>query len=225
MGMERLGAATGAAFAVSAAVAFLIVPDPPSADAGSEFVLNFVATNDSDLLWQAFFFGLSALFLLWFGGTLAIALRQAAVDPTERVSAIVAASVAAATALFLVGISAAGAVASGVEAMDQGVGYGLYQLASFALVMTDFPAAAFVFAASVGIFRTGLLPSSVGWVGSAVALLLLVTAGGRLLADDAEFAPGGSVNTIAFGAFIFWVFVASVFLLQRRPVRRSQPET
>jgi hypothetical protein len=57
-GWERWAAATGIGFVLSSAIAFLIVPDPPTADEGSEFILNFVAVNDSDLLWQAFFFGL-----------------------------------------------------------------------------------------------------------------------------------------------------------------------
>lgn len=222
---ERWAAATGVAFVVSSGIAFLIVPDPPAADEGSEFVLNFVALNDSDLLWQAFFFGLGGVFLLWFGGTLAAALRQALGDPGDRLPAIVVASAGASVAMFLLGVITVGALASGVELMDQGVAYGLYQLASFAFVMTDFPAATFVFAASLGIARSGLLPASVGYVGGIVGLLLLVNAGGRLLADNADFAPGGSVNTIVFAFFLFWVLVASIFLVQRAPAGRRKPES
>ena len=200
------------------------VPDPPSADEGSEFVLNFVALNDSDLLWQAFFFGLGGVFLLWFGGTLAAALRRAG-EHDDRLPAIVVASAAAAVALFLLGVICVGALASGIELMDQGVAYGLYQLGNFAFVMTDFPAAAFVFAASLGIARSALLPASVGYVGGIVGLLLVVNAGGRLLADSSDFAPGGNVNTIVFAIFLFWVFVTSLFLVQRVPVARRAPES
>jgi hypothetical protein len=222
---ERWAAATGIAFVVASAVAFLIVPDPPAADEGSEFILNFVAVNDSDLLWQAFFFGVGTIFLLWFAGTLAVALRRAQGDAPDRTPAIVAAAAASAAALFLVGVTAVAALASGVEQIDQGVAYGLYQLGSMAFVLTDFPAAAFVWAASLGIARSGLLPASVSYVGGVVGLLLVANAGGRLLADDADFAPGGTVNTIAFAFFLFWVFVTSVFLVQRVPVERRQPET
>ncbi|HEU6445760.1 MAG TPA: hypothetical protein VFL61_11940 [Gaiellaceae bacterium] len=222
---ERWASATGIAFVVSAGIAFLIVPDPPSADEGSEFILNFVALNDSDLLWQAFFFGLGGIFLLWFAGTLAVALRRAQGDTLDRTPPIVVAAAASAAALFLLGVTAVGALASGVEVMDQGVAYGLYQLASFAFVMTDFPAAAFVWAASLGIVRSGLLPASVGYVGGIVGLLLVVNAGGRLLADSSDFAPGGAVNTIVFAVFLFWVLVASIFLVQRVPVGRRMPES
>jgi hypothetical protein len=222
---ERWAAATGIAFVVSSAIAFLIVPDPPSADEGSEFILNFVVVNDSDLLWQAFFFGLGAVFLLWFGGTLAVALRRAQGDVPDRTPAIVVASAAASVAMFLTGVVCVGALASGVEQMDQGVAYGLYQLGSFAFVMTDFPAAAFVFAASLGIARSALLPESVGYVGGIVGLFLIVNAGGRLLADSSDFAPGGTVNTIVFAIFLFWVFVTSVFLMQRVAPARRQPES
>jgi hypothetical protein len=222
---ERWAAATGIGFVLSSAIAFLIVPDPPSADEGSEFVLNFFALNDADLMWQSFFFGLGAVFLLWFGGTLAVALRRAEGDDLGRVPTIVTASVGASVALFLVGVTAGGALASGIEGMDQGVAYGLYQLASFAFVMTDFPAATFIWAASLGIARSGLLPASVGWVGGVVGLLLIVNAGGRLLADSADFAPGGTVNTISFALFLFWVLVTSIFLMQRVPIARRAAES
>lgn len=222
---ERIGAATGVAFVLCSAVAFLIVPDPPSPDDGSEFVLNFFAENESDVMWQAFFFGLGAVFLLWFAGALAVALRRAEGDVLARVPPIVAASAAASAAMFLVGVAASAAVASGVEGMDQGVGYGLYQLSSMTFVLTNFPAAAFVLSAAIGIGRSRLLPESVAWVGGVVALLLLVNAGGRLLADSAGFAPGGTASTIAFGAFLFWVFVASLFLVQRAAPARTAPES
>jgi hypothetical protein len=124
--------------------------------------------------------------------------------------------------MFLVGVICIGALASGIEQMDQGVAYGLYQVGSFAFVMTDFPAAAFVWAASLGIARSSLLPKSVGYVGGIVGLLLVVNAGGRLLGDRADFAPGGTANTIVFAFFLFWVFVTSLFLTQRvSPVRRT----
>ena len=66
-GWERLAAGSGIGFVLASAIAFLIVPDPPTADEGSEFILNFVAVNDADLLWQAFFFGIGGILLLWFG--------------------------------------------------------------------------------------------------------------------------------------------------------------
>src|SRR5919108_428494 len=87
-----------------------------------------------------------------------------------------------------------------------------------------FPASAFVWAASLGIARSALLPQSVGWVGGVVGLLLVVNAGGRLLGDSADFAAGGTVNTIAFVLFLFWVLVTSIFLAQRVPVARRAPE-
>jgi hypothetical protein len=222
---ERWASATGIGFAVAAALGFLIVPDPPAVDEGSEFVLNFFAVNDSDILWQSFFFGLAGVFLLWFAGTLAGAIRRAENDPAGRLPAIVVASAGAAVATFLIGVTAVGAIASGIEVMDQGVAYGIYQLGNYAFVMTDFPAAAFVLAGSLGIARTGLLPGSVAWVGGIVAVLLLVNAGGRLFADNETFAAGGTTGTIVFIAFIFWVLVTSIFLVQRAEPRRRMPES
>jgi len=222
---DRWAAATGIGFVVAAALGFLIVPDPPSVNAGSEFILNFFASNDSDVMWQSFFYGLASVFLLWFAGTLAGALRRAEGDESGRLPAIIVASAAAATALFLLGIVAWGAIASGVEVMDQGVAFGLYQLGNYAFVMTDFPAAAFVWAVSLGVARTVFLPLSVAWVGGVVGLLLLVNAAGRLLADESTFAAGGTAGTIIFIVFIFWVLVTSIFLVQRVPAGRRMPES
>jgi hypothetical protein len=222
---ERWAAGTGIGYVVAATLAFLIVPDPPNVDEGSEFILNFVAANDSDLMWQSFFFGLASVFLLWFAGTLAGTLRRAEGDQASRLPAIIVASAGAATALFLIGVTALGALASGVEVMDQGVAYGLYQFGNYAFVMTDFPAAAFVWAASLGIARTVFLPRSVALVGGIVGLLLLVNAGGRLLADASTFAAGGTTGTVIFVLFIFWVLVTSIFLVQRVPAGRRMPES
>src|SRR5215210_7560275 len=212
---ERWAAATGIGFVLSAALGFLIVPDPPSVDEGSEFILNFFSLNDSDVLWQAFFYGLAGVFLLWFAGTVAGALRRAELDAAGRLPGIVVASAGAAVALFLIGVTAWGAVASSVEFMDQGVAYGLYQFGNFAFVITDFPAAVFVWAVSLGIMRTVFLPKSVALVGGVVGLLLLVNVGGRLLADQATFAAGGTIGTIIFVLFIFWILVTSICLVQR----------
>jgi hypothetical protein len=222
---ERWASATGIGFVVAAALGFLIVPDPPSVDEGSEFVLNFFSVNDSDVLWQSFFYGLAGVFLLWFAGTLAGALRRAESDHAGRLPAIIVASAAAATALFLLGVIAWGSIASGVEVMDQGVAYGLYQFGNYAFVITDFPAATFVWAVSFGVARTVFLPTSVAWVGGVVGLLLLVNAGGRLLADESTFAAGGTTGTIIFIFFIFWVLVTSIFLVQRVPAGRRMPES
>lgn len=221
---ERWAAATGIGFVVLTVLAFLIVPDPPAPDDGSEFVLNFFIENDSDVMWQSFFYGLAGLLLLGFGGTLAGSLRRVGAEPASGLPATVAASAATAVALYLLGVVAWGSLASGVETMDQGVAYGLFQLGGFAFVLTNFPAAAFVLAASLGITRTGLMPPAVGWVGGVVALYLIVAAAGRTLGDSDAFAAGGNLGVIAFLAFLFWVFVASLFLVQRVPIGRRAPE-
>src|SRR4051794_11983872 len=121
---DRWAAGTGIGFVLSALIGFLIVPEVPSVDEGSEFVLNFFSLNDSDMLWQSFFYGLAGVFLLWFAGTLAGALRRAELDHAGRLPGVIVGSAAAATALFLLGVTAWGAIASGVEVMDQGVAYG-----------------------------------------------------------------------------------------------------
>ena len=46
-----------------------------------------------------------------------------------------------------------------------------------------------------------------------------------MLGDRADFAPGGTANTIVFAVFLFWVFVTSLFLMKRVAPARRAPET
>jgi hypothetical protein len=89
MATERVGvhgsrwgapaAATGIAFAALALIAFLIAGGP--SDTTGLGIANYFAANGAAVEWQAFLFGLSGVFLLWFAGTLASALRASTWPP------------------------------------------------------------------------------------------------------------------------------------------------
>ena len=223
---ERWAAATGLGFVAAATIGFLIRPRPPAADESGGEILDFFMRNEAEIRWQSFFFGLAGMFLLWFGGTLAAALRRAENDPAGRLPAIVVASAAAGSALFLLGVTSWAAVAAGIDGMSEGAAFALYHLGSVAFVMTDFPAAVFVWAASVGISRTRLLPDPAAWLGLVAGAGLVLNAAGRLLLDEPTFAPGGAVGTGAFLLFVVWVLVVSAVLAWRDPApARTQPES
>lgn len=219
---ERWAAGTGAAFAVVALIAFLIVPDAPTVDDSNDEILSFFAEEDTRLFWQAFVFGIAAVLFLWFIGTLASALRRAEGDPAGRIPGIVVASGATSAGIYLVGLAAYTALASGAdENIDAASGRALFELGGFAFTITDFAAATFVLAASLGIARTALLPTWISWAGIAVALYLLIDAFGRTIGDAEVFGPGGVLGIIAFLAFLAWVLVTSVWLLLRTAPART----
>lgn len=222
---EPWAAATGIGFVAAATIGFLIDPRPPMADEGRAEILDFFTQNASEIRWQSFFFGLAGMFLLWFGGTLAGALRRAENDPAGHLPAIVVASAATGSALFWLGVTSWAAVAVGIDRTDEGAANGLYHLGSVAFVITDFPAAVFVWSASLAITRTRLLPDAVAWLGLVAGVVLVLNAAGRLLLDEATFAPGGVVGTGAFLLFVVWVLVVSAVLSWRDPApSRTQPE-
>ena len=189
-------------------------------------ILAFFMENEGEVRWQAFFFGLAGMFLLWFGGTLAAALRRAENDPAGRQPAIVVASAATGAALFWLGVISWAAIASGIAEMDEATASGLYHLGSVAFVITDFPAAVFVWAASLASLRTRLLPGAAARLGAVVGAVLVLNAAGRMLFDEPTFAPGGVVGTGAFLLFVVWVLVVSGLLAWRdQTPARTQPES
>lgn len=224
---ERWTAATGIGFVLAASIGFLIHPRPPTADETPMEILDFFITSEAEIRWQAFFFGVAGMFLLWFGGTLAAALRRAGDDSAGLLPGIIVASAATSAALFWLGVTSwvTGAVA--IEELGEATAHGLYHLGSVAFVITDFPAAVFVWSASIGISRTRLLPAATAWLGGVTGAVLVVNAAGRLLFDEVTFAPGGLIGTGAFLLFVVWVLVASAVLAWGSPLRlgRTQPET
>jgi hypothetical protein len=203
---EQIATATGVAFVVLAIVAFLLTGGP-DADASSEEVLAYFADDADAVQWQAFLFGLAGAFLLWFGGTIASALRRAEGDAAGRLPAIAVAGVASSVALYLLGIGAWAALARTVG--EEGATRALYDLGQVAFGMSTFTAAVFIWALSTGIMRTRLLADWVGWFGALVTVVLLVDGAYETLRDSTGLSVLG---TIAFLAFLAWVLIASVLL-------------
>ena len=145
---QRWAAATGIGFVLAASVGFLIRPRPPMADETRAEILDFFMANEAQIRWQSFFFGVAGMFLLWFGGTLAAALRRVEEDSAGLLPGIVVASAATGAALFWLGVTSWAAVALGIGEVSDATAYGLYHLGSVAFVITDFPAAVFVWSAS-----------------------------------------------------------------------------
>jgi hypothetical protein len=223
---DRWSAGTGIGFVAFSIIAFFFVPDPPEPATGNEALLAYFADNTEELAFQVFFFGLASICFLWFIGTLAGALRRAENDPAGgRLPPIVVTSGATANAVFLAGMVCWAAMSASADTvLDQGVVRGFYDLGRFAYTLAAFPSAAFVLAVSLGTIRTRFLPESVGWAGGLVALILLIDVAGATIADNDDFGPTGTYGVITFLAFLTWVLVTSIFLVQTVAPRRTVPE-
>jgi hypothetical protein len=222
---ERWAAGTGVAYVVFAIVGFFFVPDPPQPSISNEGLLAYFATKTEELSFQVFFFALAGISFLWFIGTLAGALRRAE-NGSLGLAAIAVAAGATANAVFLAGMVSWSALAASADSiLDQGVARGLYDIGRFAYTLSGVPAAAFVLAVSVGTLRTRFLPSAVGWAGLLLALILILDVAAATIGDDDDFGPTGSYGVITFLLFLAWVFVTSLFLMQRVAPQRRAGET
>jgi hypothetical protein len=209
---ERIALGSGIVFVILAVIAFVIASGPDGGATDDE-ILSYVRDNETALKWQALFFGLAGAFFLWFGGALASVIRRAEGDPAGRIPAIIVAAVAASTAIFSVGIASWLTVA---ETLD---GVALFHFGESVLGLVDFTAAAFVWAATLGIIRTRILQEWVGWLGAALTALLLVDGVVQAFGDS---SAAQTLTQITFFAFLVWVFIASSLLAwQREP--RLQP--
>jgi hypothetical protein len=203
---EQIATGSGVVFAVLAIVAFALVGDAESG-ASTEEIISYFSDNADRVKWGAFVFGLAGGFLLWFGGTTASALRRAEGDATGRLPAIAVAAVASSVALYLVGVASWTALARTSD--EDGISRALYDLGQQVFGISSFTAAAFVWALSTGIMRTRLLRDWVGWLGTALTVLLIVNGASEMLRDSSGLSILG---TITFVAFLAWVLLASVLL-------------
>jgi hypothetical protein len=217
---EQIAAATGIAFVVLAIVAFTLVGDA-KANASTEEIFTYFGDNADRVQVGAFVFGLAGAFLLWFGGTVASALRRAEGDATGRLPTIAVAGVASSVPLYLIGVGAWTALAR--TAGEEGVSRALYDLGQQTIGMSAWTGAVFVWAVSTGIMRTRFLSDWVGWLGTALTVLLLVDGAYEQLRDSSGLSVLG---TIAFVAFLAWVLVVSVLMtLDARARAAVRPTT
>ena len=100
--------------------------------------------------------------------------------------------------------SAAPSIAARQTGLDPAAHDALHTMNSASFVLTMLPLGVLVAAVTVLTFKTGVLPSWIGWFGALVAPALLVN--GTFL--DAEFGP-------AFLLFLLWTVVTSAVLTRR----------
>jgi len=209
MNWDRLGAATGIVFVVLFVVALIIGGQPVDED-----VVDFFLTNRQPLLTQAYLYGLSIVFLIWFLGSVRSHLRLSE-GGTGRLSAVsFAGGIIFVTVLLVSGIVNT-ALADGIARFsDSETTRALYALVVLANDVNWFPLAVFTGAASLVAFRHDAFPRWLAWLGAALALAAPVGAL-AIVVDNGPFTSGGIFNDIvAPFLFLLWVVLLSIVLIQ-----------
>jgi hypothetical protein len=187
---------TGVVFVLLFVASFVVVGESPDADESAQEVVSFYTENDTETIIGALLFGLSAVFFLFFVGSLRSVLRPAE-GATGWLSNVAFAGgiVAAVGMLIFAGLGFT--LGDAVENLDP-VAIQAINALSFNLF---FPAAGgivtFLFASGLVSIRTEALPRWLGW-----AALVIAVAG---------FTPAGF---FAFLASIAWVLIVSIVLMR-----------
>lgn len=158
---------------VAGVVLMSVVGDQPGIDAPPAEALAFFEDHPQAIQAGAFFFGLGALFFIWFLGSLRVALRTSE-GGEARVTGIAFAGGVALAVLVLLLPSGWMAGAANTSNLSPDAAQTLFALFFGIFVAAALAAAVFVLAVAAVVFQTGALPAWVGWFGLVVSVGLLV---------------------------------------------------
>lgn len=195
-GLERFAPLTGVLFVVLVVVAVIVGGETPDADDGIGKVVAYWSDNDGKAIASAIIAAYSAVFFLWFAGTLRAVLAAAEGPPTRLASTAWGGAI-----LVTVGWSIL--IAATFVAADTAGDVAPQVTQTLSVLQADFffplavGAGVFLLANGLAILRTGALQSWIGWV----AVVLGVAA----------ISP---VGFFAIVLMLVWILVVSVVLFQ-----------
>ncbi|MEK6277611.1 MAG: hypothetical protein AABM29_06330 [Actinomycetota bacterium] len=213
---ERLGAATGILAVVALVAGFIFGPDkPPGFDDTAQQVSTYVHDNRDEIQFVTASTVLAGVFLLWFLGSLARALRLAEGQGPGRLAAV-----AFAGGIFTVTLANAGQAAQWAASyhteLDPSVIQGLWDIGIGAFLLTGIGIATFVGASSLVALRTGALPSPLAGFGAALGAYTIVVAAVGSFKETGAFSPSdGALGFFVFFGFLAWVLLTSIVLVRR----------
>jgi len=212
---EQIGASTGIAAAVLAVAASLVVRTFPDPSATDEAVRDFLATNRTDLLTQAWLFGLSLAAGIWFLGSLRGFLRRAE-GGAGRVSAIAYGAGLLTIASFGLGlVCMIGASYPVTATTDPAIPAAIFQLGNAAVTLAAFPIMVLAASVTLVIATTRTLPLLLAGIGAVVAVVAVI-ASLSLFVDSGAMAVGGDFTF--YGPFVAaqaWLLALSAMLIPR----------
>lgn len=222
---ERWSRATGIVFVVLFIVGFIVLGSQPGVNDSIQQIGSYYDGDRSRILTAGVILGIAMLFFIWFVGAVANALREAG---EGRLAATTVVASAVFTALFFViGLLTMGLAYSIAGDGDTGVIQALFDLVWATNVIISVPAAGLIAAASIGLWRAGLVPNWFGQVGAVASIIVLL--GGTTWATDGFWAPDGAYTYITLVVALAWIAVASGLLYARStaevPTRAAIPTT
>jgi hypothetical protein len=212
---RRWAALSGIVFVVLMLTGAYFVTDVPEADASAREIAGYLddSGNHTRNIVGAYIWVVGGLAFLGFLAGLRAVLRRAEGDPGTLSSLVFGAGVVF-TAVWSASAAALAAVAYAVEFADAPVSDPdlvrvLPQLGSLLLLLGGgFAGILLVAATSILVFRTGVLPRWLAWLGIPVAVALVV-----------------DVTYMNILPFVGWVLVASITLLMRQEATVPEPES
>jgi hypothetical protein len=212
---QRWAALSGIVFVALMLGGAAFVTDVPEADASAREISGYLTDsgNHTRNIIGAYIWVLGGLAFLGFLSGLRSVLRRAEGDPGTLSSVVFGAGVVF-TAVWSVSAATLAAVAYAVEFSDAPVSNPdlvrvLPQLGSLLLLLGGgFAGILLVAATSILVFRTGVLPRWLAWLGIPVAIALVF--------------PVTYMNILPF---VGWVLVASITLLRRQEATVAAPES
>jgi len=204
-GWERRASLTGVVFTLLLVVSFVVAGETPGADDSIQEVVSFYSDNESQVVISAVLSGLSAVFFLFFVGSLGAVLR-AAEGATPGLSVVARAGGVVAAVGILIFAGLLFTLGDAADTLEPEATQTLNALNADFFFPLGGGIATFLFATGLVVVRRGGLPVWLGWAALVVAVAI--------------FTPLGF---FAFLAFIAWVLVASVVLALDRPGARTLP--
>jgi hypothetical protein len=221
MNWERWARASGAAFVVLAAAAFIIAGETPKVSDDPEKIVDYLDSNRNQLIVGALLFAIGFVFFLWFAAAVANHLR---VHGEGRVGATVLVAGAAFAAVQFVVLALFATLAFSVAgAGDATLTKALYDLDVGLDNLDGLAAGLFVLAAAVGLKRTASIPAWLAWAGLVVAAFFFLRA--TTWASKGFWSPSGDYILIAILCGLAWILVTSIVLFLREPREQATEPT
>jgi hypothetical protein len=198
--LERYAPLTGIVFVVLIVIAAIIGGETPDSDDSTLSVVRWWQDNDTSQIWANAIAGWSTIFLVWFGGSLRVALQRTEGEP-GRLSLVSFGGILliAAGLLSFAGFGFAAAdVADDVPDVAPAVIQTLSVLSTDFFLLVAGGGGLFMIATGVAVVRFGALPTWMGYVAVIIGIAAVTPAG--------------------FFAFLLtgiWILIASILLYRR----------
>ena len=216
MNWERWARAAGVGFVVFTVLAFVVGGETPGVDDSAQEVVKYYGDR-GQVLASSVLFAVAIGLWIWFAATIANNLRERG---QGRVAATIIGAVAAFASLQFVATGLNAVVAHSVARDgEEAIARALFQLTWSLDVVAAVPSALFFVAASVGLLRTQMIPTWLGWAGVGVAGLFAL----RLTnwASQGFWSPTGSYTFILIPCALLWILATSVILIRTAPAAEA----